>query len=416
MWQTLHDLVATQLENQFFSGGALIVLITGVLASMRKLPVMLGKLLVRRLVTTVDVSESDQSFFWLQAWLSDHPYTRKAKLLTLSTKTAPYAPSRRFASQSDYNSKSRLPRIIFSPAPGKHLFFYKRYPILLERDRQKSESIQEVPHSDTFILRSFSKKAIHELVMEARDLYYPGVLNTQIWKPYHYDWSMVQKQPPRSFDSVILPSDKLDDLRQDVDWFLNAKDWYLGLGIPYRRGYLLHGPPGNGKTSTVSALAGSLGRDLYILSLSGVDDTTLMNLVVSLPEHALLLIEDIDCIAKGREITNGSNEKLTFSGFLNAIDGVGASEGRILIMTTNHPEKLDPALIRPGRADRSYEFPHANEKTAQRMFLRFFPGQHDLAAKFGESVGKSTTPYSMAMIQEHLIRHRDSSHTAAKME
>jgi chaperone BCS1 len=164
-------------------------------------------------------------------------------------------------------------------------------------------------------------------------------------------------------------------------------------GIPYRRGYLLHGPPGSGKTSFIQALAGSLSYDICLLNLSerGLADDKLFHLLSNVPERSFVLVEDVDAAFNKRVQTsedglvkfwNSRNPTLTsahsyqssvtFSGFLNALDGVASGEERIIFMTTNHVEKLDPALIRPGRVDISELINDASPKQARILFERFY--------------------------------------------
>ena len=122
------------------------------------------------------------------------------------------------------------------------------------------------------------------------------------------------------------------------------------------------------------------------------------------PEGSLLLLEDIDCVFTNRKAAS-SESKVTFSGLLNAIDGVAAGEGRMLCMTTNHPEKLDPALTRPGRADVHAEIGLPDREQISRLFLRFFAeralnqGANDNAAHFARLVREGV---SMAALQGHL--------------
>jgi chaperone BCS1 len=97
---------------------------------------------------------------------------------------------------------------------------------------------------------------------------------------------------------------------------------------------------------------------------------------------------------------------LTFSSFINAIDGATAPTGRILFITTNHPEKLDDALMRPGRCDKKIGFSNADPDMAQQLFLRFFPGQDDKAKEFGLHIPFKVV--SMADLQELLIQNRGS--------
>ena len=152
-----------------------------------------------------------------------------------------------------------------------------------------------------------------------------------------------------------------------------------------------HGVPGSGKTSLIHSLAGELGLDVYVISLSraGLDDTTLQELISFLPERCIALMEDIDAAFRhdiNREppvmdpsnapspgATGGSQHRgVTLSGLLNAIDGVAAHEGRLLFATTNHYESLDPALRRPGRMDRHIEFRLASRYQVAEMFERFY--------------------------------------------
>ena len=105
---------------------------------------------------------------------------------------------------------------------------------------------------------------------------------------------------------------------------------------------------------------------------------------------------------------------LTFSGLLNALDGVASSEERILFMTTNHVDRLDPALIRPGRVDYKQVIDHASDIQIKKMFLRFFPEATELADEFVQSVRSNSkgTPVSAAQLQGHFVIHRDSPQDA----
>ncbi len=114
-------------------------------------------------------------------------------------------------------------------------------------------------------------------------------------------------------------------------------------------------------------------------------------------------MEDIDCAFTKRK-RNGK-EGLTFAGLLNAIDGVATPEGRLAFFTTNHIEQLDPALIRPGRADVKLHIGNATCNQAERLFANFFPNS-DLAEQFGAII--INDKYSMATLQNYLMLHRDS--------
>lgn len=177
------------------------------------------------------------------------------------------------------------------------------------------------------------------------------------------------------------------------------------LGIPYRRGYLLHGPPGSGKSSFIQALAGSLGYDICLLNLSerGLADDKLFHLLSNAPERSIILMEDVDAAFNKRVQTSEDGyvtktftrfrglkcfpffslctryqSSVTFSGFLNALDGVASGEERIIFLTTNHMERLDPALIRPGRVDLACLIDDATPSQAKRLFTRFYDSEQNV--------------------------------------
>ncbi len=217
-------------------------------------------------------------------------------------------------------------------------------------------------------------------------------------------WQLSASKRPRTLDSVILPTAQKARLIEDARWFFGAADWYAERGIPYRRGYLFSGPPGTGKSSVVLALASHLDKSVYALNLASVaQDSALMEAFAEVPANAILLVEDIHAmrISKSRAETKAPGEPptvalTTLSGLLNAIDGVAAPEGRLLVMTSNHPERLDPALIRPGRIDVHERFDLLGPAEVRRMYLRFHPGAHAQAERFAAAID---TPISPAELQ-----------------
>ena len=213
----------------------------------------------------------------------------------------------------------------------------------------------------------------------------------------------------------MLDHDLTKDLIDDARKFLESGKWYADLGIPYRRGYLLYGPPGCGKTSFCQVLAGALRLDVCILTLSnkGMDDNGLAALLRDAPSHSVVILEDVDAVFAQRELQRSAGDGasgITFSGLLNAIDGVASQEGRLFMMTTNHIERLDPALIRPGRCDVKVMVCNASRDQMAAMFLRFFPGRDDDARRFAARLPPGEL--SMAQIQGHLVEHKDSAEEA----
>ncbi|KAG8832204.1 hypothetical protein FRC18_005414 [Serendipita sp. 400] len=220
-----------------------------------------------------------------------------------------------------------------------------------------------------------SNDVIKRLVLEAKKLYEADAEHRiHIYLADHYGyWRYNGSRQKRPLSSIVLEPGVKDMIVADCKDFLRSEDWYAERGIPYRRGYLLYGVPGSGKTSLIHALAGELGLDIYVVSLSakGMNDTMLMNLMGRIPQRCILLLEDLDA-AFTRSVTRDSTStgvptttkttssslltttiendgnSLSLSGLLNALDGVAASEGRLLFATTNHIDRLDEALRRPG--------------------------------------------------------------------
>lgn len=165
------------------------------------------------------------------------------------------------------------------------------------------------------------------------------------------DWSRQSDVPLRTLDSLVLQEGQLDEIIADLKNFLDREEKYAALGIPYHRGYILYGPPGTGKTSMAKALAEHFDMDLYYMHLSGMDkDASLMSLINGVTARSLCLIEDIDRLSVAQE-DDTSDDGLTMSGLLNALDGVGTPQGVVFLLTTNHIERIDPAVLRPGRID-----------------------------------------------------------------
>ncbi|KAJ7174695.1 P-loop containing nucleoside triphosphate hydrolase protein [Mycena filopes] len=262
---------------------------------------------------------------------------------------------------------------------------------------------------------------LSDLVEEARLRYLevnrPNVViylsDSPQFGPGAQTWTTVKHKMRRPLSSIILPEGVVESLVADAQEFLHTENWYIEAGIPHRRGYLLYGPPGSGKTSTIYALAGALNLEIYSLSLASnfVDDSYLQRAASAIPKHGLFLIEDIDCAFPPREEDEDEEDGMaamqmhggrrraarhgarttrsmvTLSGLLNVIDGVGSEEGKLFFATTNHIDRLDGALLRPGRIDRRVQYELATAPQAHALFLRFFP-----AARFPDPAPVALAP------------------------
>lgn len=229
-------------------------------------------------------------------------------------------------------------------------------------------------------------------------------------------WLKEGRRNARPRETIFLPDGMLDDIMEDVREFLDpsAKAWYLGHGLPRRRSYLFHGVPGVGKTSTIRAVASSFNLNCCFLSMMTPEfnNQLLCDALGSMPDECVLVLEDIDALfTEERKTKEGTS--LTFSGMLNALDGIVSAEGVITVMTTNHIEKLDQALIRSGRVDRRFEFKYPNHQQMEQLFKSFYPSAPSkLATRFATEVmarPEGNQVRSIATLQQLFIKQRKAS-------
>ncbi|KAI6688276.1 hypothetical protein NL676_025104 [Syzygium grande] len=164
-------------------------------------------------------------------------------------------------------------------------------------------------------------------------------------------WGSINLNHPANFDTMAVEPEMKAALMEDLDQFVAGREYYKRVGRAWKRGYLLYGPPGTGKSSLVAAMANYLKYDVYDLDLSEVQcNSDLRRLLIGTGNRSIIVIEDIDCSKESKTL---DEEKITLSGLLNFIDGLWSCCGdeRIIVFTTNHRDRLDPALLRPGRMD-----------------------------------------------------------------
>ncbi|GMN29346.1 hypothetical protein TIFTF001_002396 [Ficus carica] len=202
------------------------------------------------------------------------------------------------------------------------------------------------------------KRTLKIFTVDSRILYDFGGDIGDAWIPMNLDH-------PATFKTVALDTEIKKFILEDLERFVSRKEYYRKVGKAWKRGYLLYGPPGTGKSSLIAAMANYLNFDVYDLELTELrENTDLKKLLIAMSNRSILVVEDIDCSVdfhdrnmpedKFDEYRNRNRtKKLTLSGLLNFVDGLWSSCGdeRIIIFTTNHKEKLDPALLRPGRMD-----------------------------------------------------------------
>lgn len=365
-------------QNQFASGGILLMFVGAIGVFIRSLPSYLWDWIVRQSTLTLTVKDDDAAFRWVKEWFHEQQFLKRVRRLDLDTTL-------------------RGAEVALLPAPGRHWFFRHRRPYWIWYYRSQDtkgytprriESLTiETVGRDPQLLRRF----VAEVVACHRKRHNASYL-------YLYDdgWDYVPGYRPRRLDSVLLKPGQKEHLLRDIERFRAARERYRRIGVPYHRGYLLYGPPGTGKTSLVSALGAHFGMSVYFINLSEMNDRTLKNAMNWVPEGSLILFEDIDCMkASARRLSSdqdatsekpaapASSDKLgvSLSGLLNVLDGFSAPDNVLYVMTTNDIGALDAALLRPGRIDYKLYLGEACEEQKVELYLRFFPDSGEAAAQ-----------------------------------
>ncbi|KAI0536711.1 BCS1 N terminal-domain-containing protein [Xylaria digitata] len=390
-------------------------------------------------MSTIHISSTDDIYIHLMLWLSRQPRMVNSRSLMAETvsKTAWEEEDESTMARDrsglylNFSNQEARARPQYIPAVGLHSFWWKGQYFRLHR---KKESIFDDSSPGGF--GTFKEKEdlmisclwrspdpIKRLLAHAKEQYYSDhQARTIVKRPCaaymrraRNNWQQVANRPVRDMKTVVLDQQQKLQVLADMNEYLHPETphWYANRGIPLRRGYLFHGPPGTGKTSLSFALAGVFGLDIHVISLlePTLTEEDLSSLFSTLPRRCVVLLEDIDTaglrrpaeekratkrvskkekedkedshttkndikeLAKVLKKDSEENKKgISLSGLLNAIDGVASHEGRVLIMTTNVPEALDDALIRPGRVDLQVEFTYATKEQARELFIRMYEG------------------------------------------
>ncbi|KAK0478682.1 BCS1 N terminal-domain-containing protein [Armillaria luteobubalina] len=404
-----------------------LVVIGGTVETARRASVSAWNGFVDSFFLTAHFSQEDYPYDWLMHWLSKQPAwgrSREFEITTRSTGRNGLTQSTTGDLDEDEEDEDdalvhgrRKRKVAFMPSiDTTHTIYYRGHWLRITRTKRypdyghgSSLKISVVARNNDILKklvleakREYEKDAEHRVHIFLADTSYP------CWR-----WNGARQKRPMS--SIVLQPGVKDMLLADCKDFLCSEEWYaergniillmgegtddakLRIGIPFRRGYLLHGVPGSGKTSLIHSLAGELGLDIYVVSLSskGMSDNTLTTLMGHVPSRCILLLEDLDAAftrsvsrdststgaptttsttagTSDTNTTNNDGSTLSLSGLLNSLDGVAAAEGR-----------------RPGRMDVWVNFTHATKWQAEGIFKCFFPFKPS-------SVNASTPPVAAA--------------------
>jgi chaperone BCS1 len=378
----------------------------------------------QHLMSTADIRIDDEMYNMVMAWIAKQNFAKRSRHFVANTNLnsrmwwlfGDEDDNETDDDDSDDRLRSRLrgkkdKKVQFTPSFGTHYFWFKGYPMIFSRTEDtRQQSWGSVSERENISISSFGRnpELIKELLDECRAAFSKNDENKTIiyrggLKPGSSEptWTRSVSRVSRPFSTVVLDADVKQKVLDDMTDYLNpqTRRWYSNRGVPYRRGYLLFGPPGTGKSSLSFAIAGYFKLKIYIVSLNSMamNEENLGTLFSELPQRCVVLLEDIDTaglthtreapspekdikplipIVPGTTVVTPrpaeSSGRISLSALLNIIDGVAATEGRILIMTTNPLDKLDDALIRPGRVDMTVKFDLANTEMIATIFRGIF--------------------------------------------
>ncbi|AXQ68782.1 cell division protein [Caulobacter phage CcrPW] len=388
--------------NPILAGGAGMAIVGWILVQARTIPLKLFRIIRDQFVTTMTIYTEDVIFRRLDYWLSRHPSTEH---------------SRRFGVTHWHNRRTDADDFLLTPGSGSHLIKEVGRYFLVHRhveDKTTQEDFAKI-RRQTITIATYGRSTtpLKNLIAKVQHIDEDRTaIPILIWQGHGF--TRVERRTKRPLDTIYINAGIKQHIIDDLTKFFAQRADYHARGIPYRRGYMLEGPPGTGKSTLIFVLACLFDRPVYIINLASISNDSELLRAINEAGRNFVVIEDIDAIKvaeerEGKEsslevrVGEASRQGITTSGLLNAIDGIASAEGRVLFITSNRPDVLDSALIRPGRVDVRYRIDYAKMPEALAMYRKFFPeASAQEQATFEEEIAP-LLPISPAALQNRLL-------------
>jgi mitochondrial chaperone BCS1 len=299
---------------------------------------------------------------------------------------------------------------------GSHFFIYRGRPCWMTRRRLTDGSQYQLTYEIVITMFGRSRKRIEDMIEEFR--YKPDNKKIGVFALHSNEWVRLADVAKRPLKTVIIDRAMKNELVGNIQHWMDSREWYEERGLAYKKTFILKGMPGTGKTSLIKALASHFGMNVCMINLAMMTDNSFERALSTAPKNSFIVIEDFDSSsatkarkslvtkkvaqptdkpsdkvelpvsASGELVTKEAAAKdpledllhggLTLSGILNALDGLLSLDGKIVFMTTNVYETLDPALIRKGRVDHTYELGMLTDPEVRDYVELMFPETGDL--------------------------------------
>lgn len=364
----------------------------------KSVPMNIINFLKRQLTSSLEVDNA-------QGWYHDQVYhacmewfNSNRSCLKLSRALSVYT-----GYKYDKETRQEYPVPLIGPGYGVHIFRYKKRIMWMNLQKENSAGSEKQKRSlnisclgrDKSIFNTFLQDFSPRVSSEDNFFFYLNGRN----------WEQSNKIIKRPMDSIAMDLSLKNKIIEDIEHFRHREDWFVSNGLPYKLTYLFHGAPGTGKTSMIKAMASHFGKNICIININGVTDIGLQNALSSLPPNSIVLIEDFDSSrsvqtrvvpVKTREIPENETMKevqdtgitlTSLTGVLNALDGINSLHNAIIFMTTNHLDKIDPAMYRKGRVDYIVEIGEAPAEAVREYVCGIFPDYDFSSVEFRDTLG-----------------------------
>lgn len=351
MLEQLRVLIESGLESQFFQGGALLGILASIGYNAKSWAFWIWTRIERNIIYTLYIDETDKELYdafahWIQ---TKYPNTFKNVYAKLEENDYETLPFKRFII-------NLYQYVDFNIIRYKHRFIF----VSKSRETLENSSFKDDRHLNKYSIYSyFGKSAIQTILNELHDIIIDNYINSidkrgmEIKYNQRNNWYTKTLDNIKSYDNIVFNQKEL--LSRDIENFVNNEKIYSKLGIKNKRGYLLSGPPGNGKSSIPLAIAKKLNMNIYYMSLLSISSDQEMNALISeVKNNSIIVLEDVDDVIGNdavRAKNTNSEVRISFSGLLNVLNGVFEPNNCLIIMTSNYPDSFDAAIMRTGRVD-----------------------------------------------------------------